>query len=83
MTNTLETIIKYCEDEQGEALIEFLYAIANKKMTLKKIHLQKIIELLYKRTEVDLIMWFTKFIDKKILTDEEITLEKLFPKSTL
>jgi len=81
MTNTLETIIKYCEDEQGEALIEFLYAIANKKMTLKKAHLREIVKLLSTRTEMDLIMWFTKYIDQEILNEEEITLQKLFPKS--
>ncbi len=81
MMNTLETIIKYCEDEQGEALIEFLYSLATKKMTLKKIHLQKIVEQLNKRSVLDLIMLFTKYIDKKVLNEEEITLEKLFPKS--
>lgn len=79
MTNTLETIIKYCVDEQGEALLEFLYAIADKKMTLKKLHLKKIIDLLNKRTETDLIKWFAKYIDKKVLNAEEITLKKLFP----
>ncbi|MDE3185002.1 MAG: hypothetical protein KGM16_16440 [Bacteroidota bacterium] len=81
MTNTLETIIKYCVDEQGEALLEFLYAIANKKMTLKKIHLQKIVDLLTERIETDLIKWFTKYIDKKVLNEEEITLKKLFPRT--
>jgi hypothetical protein len=77
MANTLETLIKYCEDEQGEALLEFLYAIAIKKLTLKKIHLQKIVDLLNLRTEVDLIKCFTAYIDKKVLNEEEITLEKL------
>lgn len=79
MANTLETIIKYCIDDQGEALLEFLYAIANKKMTLKKIHLQKIVDLLNKRAETDLIKWFTKYIDKKVLNEEQITLKRLFP----
>jgi len=79
MTNTLETIIKYCVDDQGEALLEFLYAIASKKLTLKKIHLKKIVDLLNERTEKDLIKWFTKYIDKKVLNEEQITLKKLFP----
>jgi len=80
MTNTLETIIKYSVDEQGEALLEFLYAIASKKMTLKKNHLQKIVDLLNERTEFDLIKCFTKYIDLEILNKERITLEKLFPR---
>lgn len=74
MTNTLETIIKYCDDEQGEALIEFLYAIANKKMTLMKVHLQKIINQLKDRKQDDLIKCFTTYIDKNILNPKEITL---------
>jgi hypothetical protein len=77
MTNTLETLIKYCEDEQGEALLEFLYAIAIKKLTIKKLHLQKIVDLLNLRTEVDLIKCFTAFIARKVLNEEDITLEKL------
>jgi len=74
MTNTLETIIKYCQDEQGEALLEFLYAIAIKKMTLAKVHLEKIIKLLKERREEDLIKCFAIYIDKNILNPKEITL---------
>lgn len=74
MTNTLETIIKYCADEQGEALLEFLYTIAIKKMTLTKVHLEKIINLLKARNQDDLIKCFTTYIDKKILNPKEITL---------
>lgn len=74
MTNTLETIIKYCDDEQGEALLEFLYAIALKKMTLTKVHLEKIIKLLNNRKEEDLIKCFTTYINKNILNPKEITL---------
>jgi hypothetical protein len=74
MANTLETIIKYCQDEQGEALLEFLYAIAIKKMTLAKVHLEKIIKLLKDRKEEDLIKCFAIYIDKNILNPKEITL---------
>lgn len=77
MTNTLETIIKYCDDEQGEALLEFLYAIAIKKMTLAKAHLEKIIKLLKDRKENDLIKCFTTYIDKNILNPKEITLDTM------
>lgn len=74
MANTLETIIKYCQDEQGEALLEFLYAIAIKKMTLARVHLEKIIKLLTDRKEEDLIKCFGTYIDKNILNPKEITL---------
>ena len=77
MTNTLETMIRYCDDEQGEALIEFLYAIANKKMTLMKVHLEKIINLLKERGEDDLIKCLGTYIDKNILNPKEITLETM------
>ena len=77
MTNTLETIIKYCDDEQGEALLEFLYAIAIKKMTLAKVHLEKIIKLLKDRKEEDLINCFASYIEKSILNPKQITLKTL------
>ena len=54
MYNTFETLIKYHKEEQGEALVEFLYALATKKMTLKKIHLQKVVELVDKECKEDL-----------------------------
>ena len=38
-------------------------------------------DLLNKRTETDLIMWCTKYIDKEVLNSEEITLKRLFPHS--
>ncbi|PQA59851.1 hypothetical protein [Siphonobacter curvatus] len=41
MSATLETLIRYNTQEQGEALLEFLYAIANKKMSLMKEHILK------------------------------------------
>ncbi len=36
MSGILETIIKYYKDEQGEALLEFLYAISIKKLSVTK-----------------------------------------------
>lgn len=77
MTNTLETIIKYNNDEQGEALIEFIYAIVTKKLTLKKVHLKKIIDLLNEKCKIGLVLCFSKFIEKTIYNEEKITLETL------
>jgi hypothetical protein len=77
MTNTLETVIKYNNDEQGEALVEFLFAIATKKLTLKKIHLQKIIDLINEKCKADLVKCFSKYIDAKVLNEEKVTLKTL------
>lgn len=77
MTNTLETLIKYNNDEQGEALVEFLFAIATKKLTLKKNHLQRIIDLANEKCKNNLIICFTKYIEIKVLNEEDITLKLL------
>lgn len=77
MANTLETIIKYSNHEQGEAILEFLYAIASKKMTLSKVHLEKIIKLLKEGNGVPLIKYFATYIEKHILNPKEITLETI------
>jgi hypothetical protein len=69
MTNTPETIIKYNEDEQGEALIEFLYAIATKKMTLKRVHLRKILDLLNEKVTDGLVLCLSMYIDKEVTLD--------------
>lgn len=73
MSNMLETIIKYCDDEQGEALFEFLYAIANKKMTLMKVHLERIITLLKNKANNDLAKCFATYIEKNIVNQGNYT----------
>lgn len=72
MFNTFETLIKYHTDEQGEALIEFLYSLAIKKMTLKKIHLQKVVELVKKECKQDLFLCFSKYITKKLIEEKPL-----------
>jgi hypothetical protein len=75
MFNTLETIIKYQSDEQGEALLEFLYAIAIKKLSIKKLHLQRLLDLLDK-CDKDIYKYFSKFIYKEILEEKKVELPK-------
>lgn len=72
MYNTFETLIKYHKEEQGEALVEFLYALATKKMTLKKIHLQKVVELVDKECKQDLFLCFSKYITKKLVEEKPL-----------
>ena len=72
MYNTFETLIKYHKDEQGEALVEFLYSIAIKKMTLKRIHVQKIVELIDKTCKEEMFLCFSKYITKKLIEEKPL-----------
>lgn len=46
MKGILETIIRHNKSEQGEALLEFLYAIATEKLSLKPVHTVELCELI-------------------------------------
>lgn len=67
----LETLIKYSNDEQGEALVEFLYAIASKKLTLANGHTLKLVNLLDTQCQEELIKCFSKYIRKIHKESEE------------
>lgn len=67
MKNILETLIKYHEEEQGEALLEFLYAIAVRKLSLKEEHLSEVLEFLKDNCSNDIIGYFSLFIKKNII----------------
>jgi len=71
MYGLLETLIKYHETDQGEGLLEFLYSIAIRKLTLKKMHLQSLVELLKESCDDELISCFTWYIEEKILNHTE------------
>lgn len=71
MYGLLETIIKYHQGDQGEGLLEFLYAIAIKKLTLKRMHLESLVELLKKSCADELITCFAQYIEKKVLSYDE------------
>ncbi|MFC0320232.1 hypothetical protein [Olivibacter oleidegradans] len=64
-TDILITIFKYCHEDQGEAILEFLYAIATEKMLLKKKHLEVLMnELPVSKNK--LIKFYSKIILEKI-----------------
>lgn len=69
MKGILQTLIKYHKDEQGEALLEFLYAIAIKKLSLKKEHFLEIIKSLKLNTNIEIVNCFILYYEK-ILSDE-------------
>ncbi|AEW85372.1 putative phage-like protein [Flavobacterium columnare ATCC 49512] len=71
MKNILETLIKYHEEEQGEALLEFLYAIAIRKLSLKEEHLVEVLQFLESHCSNDIIRCFTLFIQKEIIDKDK------------
>ncbi len=73
MYGILETIIKYHEEEQGEALFEFLYAISIKKLSLKKSDLLKVLNLLDEKCKGEIFLCFSNFIRENVFTEKEPT----------
>ncbi|MFP5079201.1 hypothetical protein [Pedobacter sp. JCM 36344] len=71
MYGTFQTLIKYHTQEQGEGLVEFLYALATTKLSLKKIHLQGVIALLKENCNEEFIRCFTDYIEYKLLIEPE------------
>lgn len=81
MKNILEAMIAYPDSDQGEALLEFLYAIAIGRMSLKEDHLMYIYSLIVSKMTEDkykneLVGLYAEFIMKEVmkppksLTDE-------------
>lgn len=66
----LYTIFKYWHEEQGEAILEFLYSIAIGKMLLKKNHVLTLMEVLGDNKN-KLIQFYRQLILKNISDDEE------------
>lgn len=77
MKNILETLIKYHEEEQGEALLEFLYAIAIGKLSLKEEHLKEVLEFLKISCSNDIIKCFSLFIQKYIIDKDKEDLKSI------
>lgn len=61
MRDILITIFKYRNQAQGEALLEFLYALSIRKMTLKKDHLVELLEALEDESN-NIIKFYCKII---------------------
>ncbi|MBS0032073.1 hypothetical protein ACTJJ0_31945 [Chitinophaga sp. 22321] len=76
MYNLLDTIIEYYEQDQGEALLEFLYAIAIKKLTLKPIHLDQLLKKVNNTCTHPIFGAFSAFIQHKIIDEPRRIKEK-------
>ena len=67
MLDILSTMIKNNNTDQGEGLFEFIYALANQKMTLYKIHLIEICKLVKENIKHPLFQFLNDFIEKKVI----------------
>jgi hypothetical protein len=69
MLDILSTMIMNNNTDQGEGLFEFIYALANQKMTLYKIHLIEICKLVKENIKHPLFQFLIDFIEKKVITN--------------
>lgn len=77
MYNFLETIITYHEQEQGEALMEFLYAIAIKKLSLSRGNLQSLLETVNKSCKHEFFLCMAAYIHLKLIDEPALLKSKL------
>lgn len=71
MFGTFQTLIKYHNQEQGEALVEFLYALAYEKLSLTKSHLKDIIFQIREKCLEKIFHCFADYIEYKIFSEPE------------
>lgn len=71
MFNILETVITYHKQQQGEALLEFLYAIATKKMTMDHTHLRAVLDLVNQKCTHEFFKCMAAYIQKKLIDEPE------------
>lgn len=70
MKEILITIFKYRDQPQGEALLEFLYALSIGKLTLKKDDLKEILEQLDNETN-EIIVFYKSVIENNMKSKKE------------
>lgn len=71
MYEILETTILYYKQEQGEALLEFLYAIAIRKLRLLKIHIKQVLEIVRQECTEELFRCLANYIEFKLIVEPE------------
>jgi len=67
MFDILFTMIKNYKTQQGEALFEFVYALATQKMTLRNIHLIEICKLIKATINNSIYELFIEYIEKNVI----------------
>ncbi len=84
MFNILETVITYHEQQQGEALLEFLYALATRKITLDEAHLRATLALVNQKCSRELFRCMAAYMQKKLIDEpEELRRKPLGPSETV
>lgn len=71
MYEILETTIQYYKQEQGEALFEFLYAIAIGKLRLLNSHVKQILKNINQQCREELFLCLSSYIEFKLITEPE------------
>ena len=66
MTNVLIKIIEDYNSQQGEGILEFLYAIVIQKLILRRDHLNQIVEALSAISDHELIVFFRNEISESL-----------------
>jgi hypothetical protein len=77
MKGILEKVIEQHKTPQGEALIEFLYAISIEKLTLKSEHLAELSKKIDSIVDNELVAVFNWFIKKNILSEKPTLHEQI------
>ena len=70
MFDILITMIKHYDTQQGEALLEFIYAIAIQKLSLRTEHLSEICTQISKNINNQVFELFINYIDANILKNK-------------
>ncbi|QQL51213.1 hypothetical protein [Mucilaginibacter ginkgonis] len=73
----LEKIISEHHTPQGEGLIEFLYAIATQKLTLKQEHLEQLSHQIDQIHNNELVLLFNKYIKNEIIKEKPTLQQKI------
>ncbi len=81
LSNVIKNCIEYSTEEHGEALMEFLYALAIVKLRLKEHHLASIIDLIKERIKHPLVLAFASYIKDNVLSERKIDIFKKYNSS--
>jgi hypothetical protein len=78
MRMILEKIISEHTSPQGEGLIEFMYAIASQKLTIKQEHLAQLSSQIDEVHTNELVLLFNHFIKENLLKEKPTLQEKIY-----
>ncbi len=68
MSVMVKMIDNHLDDLSGEALVEFLFALASKRMKIHDLHLKAVTEKIEAKITNKVLLLFTKYVKKEVLT---------------